>query len=150
MDNASTQKHILGLCATIWGEPRNIVERLEKIYHGAAPGNTIVKTATDAELRAAYQRGRTDLQAEIAFAERLAEIQARYPDFDRAWASVRPLVPRVVWAEMADSEHSLESAYHLSKLPELCQELSEMESERARERFRHFLKDLIALTRGQR
>jgi hypothetical protein len=102
----------------------------------------------DAELKAAYQRGRADLQAEIVFAERLAEIQARYPDFDRAWASVRPLVPRVVWEEAAELEHGLEGAYQISKLPELAAELAELPPEKARERFRFFVRDLTALTKG--
>ncbi len=101
--------------------------------------------APDEALRAAYGRGRADLLAEIKFAERLAEIRSRYPDFDSSWNRVRPLVPRVVWAEVADSEHGLEAAYRLAKLPELCRELSELDPEKARERFRHFVKDVVAL-----
>ncbi len=103
------------------------------------------KPTSEAEIRAAYQRGRADLQAEIVFAERLAAIRAKYPDFDSAWNRVRPLVPRAVVAEAADLEHGLEGAYQLSKLPELCQELSEMDAERAGERFRFFVRDLTAL-----
>jgi len=101
--------------------------------------------AGDESLREAYQRGRADLQAEIVFAERLADVRTRYPDFDHSWNSVRPLVPRSVWTEVADNEHGLEGAYALSKLPELCRELSEMEPEKARERFRFFVRDLRAL-----
>jgi hypothetical protein len=104
----------------------------------------------EAALREAYQRGRADLQAEMVFAERLSAIRAKYPDFDRAWAAVKPLVPRVVWAEVADLEHGLEGAYRLSKLPELATELSVMGPSRAVERFRHFVKDLAALTKGAR
>lgn len=100
---------------------------------------------SDGELKAAYQRGRADLQAEIVFAERLAEIRAKYSDFDAAWRSVRPLVPRCIWEEAADLEHGLDGAYQLSKLPELADELSGLEPEKARERFRHFVKDLVAL-----
>jgi hypothetical protein len=100
---------------------------------------------TEAALHAAYQRGRADLQNEIVFAERLAAIRAKYPDFDRAWASVKPLVPRIVWAEVADHPYGLEGAYQLSKLPELCTELSEMSPETARDRFRFFVRDLMAL-----
>ncbi len=96
-------------------------------------------------LREAYRRGREDLKSEVIFAERLAAIRQKYLDFDSAWAQVRPLVPRAVWAEAADLEHGLEGAYQLSKLPELCQELSEMDAERARERFRFFVRDLKAL-----
>jgi hypothetical protein len=99
---------------------------------------------SEEQLRSAYQRGRADLQAEIVFAERLAAIRTKYPDFDRAWASVRPLIPRVIWEEIAELEHGLEGAYQLSKLPELCAELSAM-PERARERFQFFVRDLLAL-----
>src|SRR5208283_3834275 len=104
--------------------------------------------AGDEALRAAYQRGRADLTAEIVFAERLAAIRAKYPDFDRAWASVRPLVPRVVWEEAAELEHGLDGAYQLSKLPELATELIALEPEKARERFRHFVHDLVILMKG--
>jgi hypothetical protein len=102
----------------------------------------------DEELRAAYARGRADLQAEIIFAERLADIRSKYPDFDRAWASVKPIVPRVIFSEVADHPEGLEAAYQLAKLPELCEELSALDPEKARERFRHFVKDLVVLTKG--
>jgi hypothetical protein len=105
--------------------------------------------APETVLREAYQRGRADLQAEIVFAERLAAIRSKYVDFDLAWASVRPLVPRVVWEEASDLEHGLEAAYQLAKVPELCRELSALGPEKARERFRFFVGDLMAL-RGTR
>lgn len=146
----NARNKILHLCATIWGAPENIVESLKEIYRGAAPGNTVTRTATDDELKAAYQRGRADLRAEIEFSERLSAIQAKYPDFDHAWASVRPLVPRSVLADMADDANGLEGAYALAKLPELCEELSALDPEKARERFKHFLRDLVALTKGNR
>jgi hypothetical protein len=111
----------------------------------ALRGGKQVTKHVDEELRAAYARGRADLQAEIVFAERLAAIQNKYPDFNHAWAQVRPLVPRPIWEEVANLEHGLEAAYHLSKLPEMARELSELEPEKARERFRHFVKDLAAL-----
>jgi len=145
MENAQMRKRILLLCASIWGEPQHIVDSLGKIYKGTTPAHTATKDAGDEALHAAYQRGRADLQAEIVFAERLSAIRAKYPDFDHAWASVRPLVPRVVWEEAADLTHGLEAAYQLSKLPELARELSELEPEKARERFRHFVRDLAAL-----
>jgi hypothetical protein len=100
---------------------------------------------SDEALRAAYQRGRDDLTAEIQFAERLAAIRQKYADFDHAWASVRPMVPRTIWEESADLEHGLEGAYQLSKLPELAAEFSALEPEAARQRFRFFVRDLIAL-----
>jgi hypothetical protein len=108
----------------------------------------VVRETTDEELKEAYQRGRSDLQAEIVFSERLAAIREKYADFDNAWRSVRPLVPRTVWAEMADHPEGLESAYQLSKLPELCQELSELGPQKARERFQFFVRDLQAITKG--
>jgi len=144
----NTQNQILSLCAKIWGAPENIVASLDKIYHGTAPGNTAVRTASDAELKAAYERGRSDLTAEIVFAERLAAIRAKYSDFDACWNRVRPLVPRVVWEEAAELEHGLEGAYQLSKLPELATELAALEPENARARFRFFVHDLVILMRG--
>ncbi len=112
-------------------------------------GAPVAVHISDSEREEVYQRGiqrgREDLQAEIVFAERLAAIRGKYPDFDHAWASVRPLVPRVVWEEATDLAHGLEAAYQLSKLPELARELAELEPEKARERFRHFVKDLAAL-----
>jgi hypothetical protein len=143
-----TQNRILALCATIWGAPENIVESLQKIYHGATPAHTLARTASDEELKSAYKRGRADLEKEIEFAERISAIRARYSDFDEVWRRVRPLVPRTVLEEMAEHPDGLDSAYQLSKLPELCQELSELEPEKARERFQHFVRDLKAITRG--
>ncbi len=112
-------------------------------------GAPVTVHVSDSEREEAYQRGKADgraqLQEEIVFAERLAEIRAKYPDFDYAWSSVRPLVPRGVWEEAANLEHGLEGAYQLSKLPELARELAALSPEKARERFRHFVRDLIAL-----
>jgi hypothetical protein len=149
MENAQTRKRILLLCSTIWGEPEHIVESLLKIYKGTTPERMARKDVGDEALSAAYRRGRSDLEAEIQFAEKLAKIRAKYFDFDSAWASVRPLVPRVVWEEAANLEHGLEGAYQLARLPELARELAELSPEKARERFRHFVKDLEALMRGQ-
>lgn len=124
------------------GDWRARAEAAEKELEQWRAGRT---PSSDPEIRAAYQRGRADLQSEILFAERLAAIRVKYPDFDRSWGRVKPLVPRDVWAEMADHPDGLDGAYWLSKLPELCQELSELPPEKAVERFRHFVKDLTAL-----
>lgn len=145
--NKGSKRRILHLVEEVFGpSPNAQVQGLINVRKG----ERVVRDATEEQLKAAYQRGRADLQAEIEFAERLSAIRAKYPDFDQAWRSVRPLVPRVVWQEMADHPDGLESAYQLSKLPELCQELSELGPEKARERFRHFVRDLVALTRGTR
>jgi len=104
--------------------------------------------AREVELREAYRRGRADLQAEIVFAERLSAIQVKYPNFDAAWKSVKPLLPRVVWEEISDLEYGLEGAYQLSKDPELCAELAELPPEKARERFRFFVRDFMKLMKG--
>lgn len=144
-----SHRRILHLVGEMFGpSPHAQIQGLLKMR--GLRGEQIVVNAKDEELKAAYQRGRADLQNEIIFAERLAAIRAKYPDFDSAWSSVRPLVPRVVWEEAADLEHGLEAAYQLSKLPELASELSELEPDKARERFRHFVKDLTALTKGNR
>lgn len=144
--NKGFRRRILHLVEEMFGpSPRAQIDGLIKVRKGI---QIVVSKPTDEELRAEYQRGRANLQAEIVFAERLSAARAKYADFDAAWRSVRPLVPRAVWAEMADHPDGLESAYQLSKLPELCQELSMLEPEKARERFRHFVKDLVALTRG--
>jgi hypothetical protein len=143
------------------GEPSNrrIKQLLERMFGHSLDAQIqglleirkrVLDSTSNEALAAAYQRGRADLQAEIVFAERLAAIRAKYPDFDRAWASVRPLVPRTIWEESADLEHGLEGAYQLSKLPELAQELAAMEPDAARQRFRFFVRDLMALTGGTR
>jgi hypothetical protein len=124
--------------------------QIQGLLHVRKGAQVVVHKAKDDELSAAYQRGRADLTAEIVFAERLAAIRSKYVDFDHAWASVRPLVPRCIWEEAADLEHGLEGAYQLSKLPELARELAELEPERARQRFQHFVRDLVALTKGMR
>lgn len=140
--NKGYKRRVLHLVEEMFGpSPNAQIQGLIKMRKSAQ-----VIIHSDADLKAAYQRGREDLQAEIVFAERLAAIRAKYPDFEQAWASVRPLVPRCVWEQAADLEHGLEGAYQLSKLPELALELSELEPEKARERFRHFVKDLVALT----
>jgi hypothetical protein len=144
--NKGYKRRILHLVEEMFGpSPRAQIDGLIKTRNG---GQIVVTAASDEELKAAYQRGRDDLQAEIVFAERIAAIRAKYPDFDGAWARVKPLVPRTVWAEIADHPEGLEGAYQLAKLPELCQELSELDPARARERFRFFVHDLTHLTRG--
>jgi len=146
--NKGFKRRILHLVEEMFGpSPNAQIQGLIKMRKG---GQIVVTAASDDELKAEYERGRADLLAEIQFAERLAAVRAKYPDFDSAWHSVRPLVPRTVWAEMADNPDGLESAYQLSKLPELCEELSKLDPDKARERFRHFVNDLTALTRGKR
>jgi hypothetical protein len=137
------RRRILHLVEEMFGpSPNAQIQGLIAMRKG---GQIVVTVASDEQLRAEYERGRADLQAEIEFAERLAAVRAKYPDFDSAWKSVRPLVPRSVWAEMADNPYGLESTYQLSKLPELCEELSKLDPDKARERFRHFVRDLVAL-----
>jgi hypothetical protein len=141
-----SRRRIYRLLEELFGDSRHA--QIQGLLLVRKNAQIIINNPTNDELKAAYARGRADLQAEIVFAERLAAIRAKYPDFDSAWASVRPLVPRVIWQEAADHPEGLEGVYQLARLPELCQELSEMEPERARERFKFFVKDLTALTRG--
>lgn len=96
----------------------------------------------DQAYRDGKEDGRAGLQAEIVFSERLAEIRQKYPHFDSAWRAVRPLLPHVVWEEATDLENGLEGLYALSRLPELCRELSSLEPEQARLRFRFFIRDM--------
>jgi hypothetical protein len=110
-----------------------------------------------AELRAmphsdgeAYQRGRESVFAEQEFSERLAVARSKYPDFDAALRSVKPLVPRAVLTAAADLEHGLEALYALSRLPKLCEELAELSDEKAVERFNHFEHDFALMTGAQR
>jgi hypothetical protein len=141
LEAPDTQKRILHLCGAIWGAPERVIESLSAIQHGKTPA----EQASNTDIRAAYLRGRADLEAEIQFSERLAAARQNFPGFDAAWRSVKPLIPRSVWQEIVDEPHGLAGAYHLSKLPALCQELSELEPDKARERFRHFLNDLKIL-----
>jgi hypothetical protein len=144
--NKGFRRRILHLVEEMFGPSPNA--QIRGLVAIRKSGQIVVTAASDDDLKAAYQRGRADLQAEIVFAERLSAIRQKYFDFDHAWGQVRPLVPRAIWEEAADLEHGLEGAYQLSKLPELAAELAELPPEKARERFRFFVRDLTHLTGG--
>lgn len=151
VENAGTQKRILLLCAMVWGAPEHIVESLQKIYHGTAPGHTVARTtASDAEVKAAYQRGKADLLAEQAAKgkrnEALAIVCDRHSDFQEVCKAL-PELPRVVWAEVTTAAEAgrtdlLEAVYLLREVPLACEEIREMgETDLAVRRFRNFAVD---------
>jgi hypothetical protein len=149
--NKGFRRRILHLVEETFGaSPRAQIDGLIKTRKGAQ-----IVIQSDEELERAYARGcaagRADLEQEIKFEDFKKRSDAfldKYPDFEHTWAAVRDSLPRSIWQEVADNDYGLEGAYWLTKTPELCRELSGLDSEEARERFRFFIKVLKALKRA--
>jgi len=142
------KRRIFRLLEEMFGpSPNAQVRGLIKLRKGEG---VVVEQIKDEELGAAYQRGRESVFAEQEFSERVAKARSKYADFDAALRAVKPLVPRAVLTAAADLPHGLEALYALSRLPKLCEELSELPDEKAVERFGHFEHDFALMTGAQR
>lgn len=96
----------------------------------------------------AYQRGWNEAEAWTVFKQRLSSARRKYPDFEQAWASLRSLQSMIVEeveslnGSLDSLDESLDAAYLLSKDVRLREEIERMDSVRARQRFRDFVRDV--------